>query len=249
MNSTLEIERGLSIAGNESISESVGPTTVAGQRSTIVRGYRSSDRKAVRELCCNTGFLGEPIDPIFHDRELFADLLTNAYLDCEPEWALVAEASGRVIGYLLGSVNPRFERVLMKKGFQTSSRMAARFVSGRYASHERSRRFVRWLFTAAFWQRPKHPHGAAHLHFNLDHEYRGQGICRRMWEVYSHRLCDAGITRCYGEFFSYAGRRPERVYARFGFREFDRKHTSFFYPEMSDVELVCVHRNLAADHT
>ena len=29
----------------------------------LIRGYRSSDRETVRKLCCNTGFLGDPIDP------------------------------------------------------------------------------------------------------------------------------------------------------------------------------------------
>jgi len=42
-----------------------------------VRQYRDSDRAAVRALCCDTGFLGAPIDPVFEDRELFADFLTD----------------------------------------------------------------------------------------------------------------------------------------------------------------------------
>ena len=29
----------------------------------LIRGYRRSDREAVRKLCCDTGFLGDPIDP------------------------------------------------------------------------------------------------------------------------------------------------------------------------------------------
>jgi hypothetical protein len=43
----------------------------------LIRGYRSSDRETVRKLCCDTGFLGEPIDPVYEDRELFADFLTT----------------------------------------------------------------------------------------------------------------------------------------------------------------------------
>ena len=57
-----------------------------------VRGYRASDRARIRGLCCNTGFLGQLIDPVFRDRELFAELFTGLYLEHEPEWALVAEA-------------------------------------------------------------------------------------------------------------------------------------------------------------
>jgi hypothetical protein len=43
----------------------------------VIRSYRASDREAVRELCCETGFLGEPIDPVYEDRQLFADFLTT----------------------------------------------------------------------------------------------------------------------------------------------------------------------------
>ena len=49
-----------------------------------IRNYRPSDRQAVRALCCDTGFLGQPIDPVFGDRDLFADFLTTYYLDAEP---------------------------------------------------------------------------------------------------------------------------------------------------------------------
>ena len=68
----------------------------------VIRQYRASDRDRVRWLCCETGFLGQPIDPVFEDRELFADFLTNYYLNREPESAFVIEVGGEVRGYLLG---------------------------------------------------------------------------------------------------------------------------------------------------
>src|SRR6478752_10460390 len=71
-----------------------------------IRGYKASDRVAVRKLCCATGFLGSPIDPVFQDRELFADFLTTYYTDHEPESSFVLEVDGEIRGYLLGSRNP-----------------------------------------------------------------------------------------------------------------------------------------------
>jgi hypothetical protein len=50
----------------------------------VIRLYRPSDRDAVRRLCCETGYLGKAIDPVFEDRELFADYLTSFYTDWEP---------------------------------------------------------------------------------------------------------------------------------------------------------------------
>ena len=60
------------------------------EKNTVFRKYRPSDRAAVRRLCCETGFIGNPIDPVFEDRELFADFLTAYYTDFEPESAFVA---------------------------------------------------------------------------------------------------------------------------------------------------------------
>ena len=67
----------------------------------IIRSYQPSDREAVRSLCCQTGFLGEPIDPVYEDRELFADFLTTYYTDHEPESSFVIEKNGELRGYLL----------------------------------------------------------------------------------------------------------------------------------------------------
>src|SRR5436189_6194862 len=71
-----------------------------------IRSYQASDRGAVRKLCCETGFLGDPIDPVFQDRELFADFLTTYYTDHEPESSFVLEIDGEIRGYLLGSRKP-----------------------------------------------------------------------------------------------------------------------------------------------
>ncbi len=50
-----------------------------------VRAYCPEDRPAIRRICADTGFLGSPIDPVFEDRELFADFLTAPYTDAVPE--------------------------------------------------------------------------------------------------------------------------------------------------------------------
>ncbi|MGH7968778.1 MAG: hypothetical protein ACREIC_08640, partial [Limisphaerales bacterium] len=132
-----------------------------------VRGYQPADRDTIRTLCCETGYLGNPIDALFQDRELFADLFTKAYLEHQAHWAFVAEDNGRVVGYLLGAVSRSFELQLLRWGFVTASRMVLRLVAGRYAGHPRSRRFVRWLLTAGFREQPRHPANAAHLHWDV----------------------------------------------------------------------------------
>lgn len=216
-----------------------------GEQSVFIRPFRSSDIEIFHRMCCDSAFLGHPMDSLFQDRDLFADLFTKAYLDYEADWIFVAEVHGQVVGYLLGSVRKHFDLLLMRSGLRTTARMLLRLCAGRYAGHSRSRRFIRWLLTSAFHEQPKHPPEAAHLHIQLEKDFRGRGVGRRLWEHYEQKLREAGIKRCYGTFYSHCRRRPELAYARYGFTVFDRCRTTMFQPEISDpVEVVCVVKEL-----
>jgi len=72
-----------------------------------IRAYQPADRDAVRSICCETGFLGDPVEPIYADRPSFADLITSYYTDVEPESALVVDVDGKVVGYLLGCLDSK----------------------------------------------------------------------------------------------------------------------------------------------
>jgi hypothetical protein len=214
-------------------------------KKVLIRRYQESDREAVRWICCETGFLGQPIDAIYRDRELFADLITNPYLDYEPEWALVAESDHQVVGYLLGSVTPHFNRTLMLSGFQTACKMLTRLLTYRYSEHPRSEQFVRWVLTKGLMEQPRHPDGAAHLHLNLEKAYRLGRVALRLWLNYEEMLRWAGLDHYYAEFFSCPQRHPEHVYARYGFTVFDRSETTIFQPEIPDtVSIVCAQKRL-----
>ena len=210
-----------------------------------IRQYRDSDREEVRRICCETGFLGGPIDPIYQDRELFADLFTNPYLDYEPEWTLVAESGGRVAGYLTGSVDPRFQLTLMLSGFNVARKMFQRLLTRKYADHPRSEQFVRWVFYRGMKEQPRHPEGAAHLHLNLEKPLRRGFIAHRLQSTFEKMILSAGVDHYYAKFFSCPQRNPERMYDRLGFQVFDRMETTIFRPEIADkVYIVCIHKRL-----
>lgn len=68
--------------------------------AVIVRKYCSGDRQAVRTLCCDTAYFGEPCEAFFTDRELLADLIMKYHTDCEPQHTWIAEYKGEIIGYI-----------------------------------------------------------------------------------------------------------------------------------------------------
>src|SRR5919108_5903995 len=108
-------------------------------RPFLIRGYRRSDRDAVRKLCCETGFLGEPIDPVYEDRELFADFLTTYYTDHEPESSFVLEMDGEIRGYLLGCRRPLGNQLY---SFYQNVWLFLRALGRYFRYNSRSRRFI-----------------------------------------------------------------------------------------------------------
>src|ERR1700739_4872811 len=111
-----------------------------------VRNYRQSDRDSVRTLCCETGFLGKAIDPVFEDRELFADFLTDYYLKHEPDSAFVLTKGASLQGYLLGSCHPlRHQFHSLFQNFIYGGRIVRRYLGYKPESRE----YVHWLISAA----------------------------------------------------------------------------------------------------
>jgi hypothetical protein len=212
-----------------------------------VRGYQDDDREELRRICCETGFLGRPIDPIYRDRELFADLFTNAYLDYEPEWTLVVESGGRLAGYLMGSVSPNFHRTLMLSGLQTACKMLSRLLTGKYHDHPRSEQFVRWVLVRGLLEQPRHPERAGHLHMNLERPLRWGAVARRLLAMYEDMLSAAELDHYYVKFFSCPQRNPERMYHHLKFEVYDRVLSTIFSPEIAGtLSVVCAHKRLQA---
>lgn len=123
-----------------------------------VRPYRSADRPMVRKICGDTGFLGQPIDPIFQDRELFNDFLTSPYTDAEPECCFVLEGQGGAIqGYLTASKDTAKHGNFLRAQFPSWLRRAAR---GFFFSYNLpSRKYLLWLIFRGWRETPETPRG------------------------------------------------------------------------------------------
>ncbi len=213
----------------------------------VVRPYRPEDRAAIRRICADTGFLGRPIDPVFEDRELFADYLTGYYTDAEPESTFVCLLDGEVKGYIMGCRFPR-----------RKARYEARMLPGlvlrgvwRYFTrpyHAASRRYVRWILTQARLEVPFSPPDMAHMHFNILPEARSVPALREFINIFLAYLYEQGEKAVYGQVVSYGMRRGERLFARYGFRVVDQREVTkyrAFYPDR--VSLLTVVKDLAVN--
>ncbi|MCZ6671736.1 MAG: GNAT family acetyltransferase [Verrucomicrobia bacterium] len=196
--------------------------------SLKIRPYSLSDRQAVRDICCDTGFMGNPIDPVYQDRDAFADFFTRYYTDREPENALVAVDDDRVVGYLLGCLNfDRFNRQqLWLILSRTTPKIIGRILTGKY--NWASIKFLNWFLFKSAGQTPKGIPGAAHFHINMYSEYRTGFAGRRLIFPFVNRLAKLGFKGVYGQMQVYEDRRSEKALERYGFKFMDRRQVTKF---------------------
>jgi hypothetical protein len=212
------------------------------EKALVIRSYRASDRAAVRQLCCQTGFLGEPIDPVYEDHELFADFLTTYYTDKEPESSFVLEINGEICGYLLGSRKPLRNQFY---SFRQNLRLFVRALARYFGYNDRSRKFIRWMISHGWREVPAAPRRTPHFHINLQADARKMSTTRALMSAYLSYLYRCGEKRVYGQIVTFESRRGEKMFERYGFRVMNRGEITkykAFYPE--SVYLSTVIKNL-----
>ena len=186
---------------------------------SVIRPYEARDRAEVRRLCCETGFLGNPIDPIFEDRELFADYLTDYYLKLEPEASFVVEISGELKGYLLGSRRPKLQQFY--SFFQNLSLVTRGLL--RYPRYNAtSKKFVHWILCNGWREVPAAPRNVPHFHINLLVEARSVPTTRAIMDAYLLYLTKCGEKQVYGQMTTFHNRRGTKMFERYGFKVINR---------------------------
>jgi len=202
----------------------------------MVRTYQPDDRERVRFLCCATGFLGNPVDPLFSDRETFADFLTAYYTDAEPESAFVMEHEGEVLGYLLGCCYPARNRAYLMK---VAPRLALRLL-WRYAGYPHAtREYVRWLFRRSWRETPPAPKEAAHFHINLLPTAKSVAGTREMMDRFLLLASGRGCKSVFGQMVTRGERRASRMFERYGFRQINKREVTKFREHHDEPVFLC----------
>lgn len=209
----------------------------------VIRSYHATDRARVRELCCETGFLGQDIGPIFEDRELFSDYLTRYYTDIEPESSFVLEQDGVIKGYLLGSCSPLKQQIF---SFFNNIKLFFRGMS-RYPRYNKATRdFIGWILRNSWKEVPAAPRRSAHFHFNILPEAQGLANSSALMNTYLDYLRKKGVTSVYGQVVTFETRRGARVFERYGFRVLERREITKYRKVYSEpVYLTTVLMNLS----
>lgn len=208
--------------------------------SFIIRPYQPADKDAIRALCCETGFFGQPIDIIFQDRKWFADLNTGYYLRCEPELCFVAEANKQLIGYVLGCGRPLKYTFLFYTLIAPPLFFKALIKSLFRIYDKKSRDYIMKLILKGSRERPKKPSRAAHFHINIRQGFRKKGVGKALVRSLFKDFLKRGINNVYGKLFHAENLRDESFYTSHGALIFDKKPTTIFGQEWGRVYMMSV---------
>ncbi|MBN1505683.1 MAG: GNAT family N-acetyltransferase [Sedimentisphaerales bacterium] len=160
-----------------------------------IRSYRASDRPAVREIACDTADAGEPVERLFHDREVFADIVTRYYTDYEPNSLWVADCDGQVVGYLTGCLDTRNEKRVTGRRILPSAITGA-LARGVLWHADAWRLLAAFAGTVALGGFP-HPIDLtaypAHLHINIRQGFRSRGLGPQLVDAFLQQADHVGV--------------------------------------------------------
>jgi ribosomal protein S18 acetylase RimI-like enzyme len=161
-----------------------------------VRPYQPVDRRAIREICYVTGFMGTPADWYWRDFESFTDIWTSYYTDREPESTFVAVRSGSVVGFLLGCVDSSKAPTDTQNILRQMVRRSLLFRPGTAGFFWRSigDMLGGTPLSGVDVDLARYP---SHLHIDLLPEGRGGGVGAALMHLWFERLAAVGSPGCH----------------------------------------------------
>ena len=164
--------------------------------NVIIRPFAEKDRAAIREICKRTGQKGHPARLFFEDEEIVPMLFADYYMDCEPESCFVAELDGRVVGYIIGSMDTRKKRRIMLKKFypRVCLRVMRKILTFRYRKKQ-TYRTLWWMISRSWREYLRLPldEYPGHAHLNVEAAFRSQGLGRRLGRTFRRHRLKSGV--------------------------------------------------------
>ncbi len=186
-------------------------------KKAIIRKFSKRDRKYVRRIACETAFWGSSRHDFFEDDEILADLLTRYYTDYEPDYCFVATYNGSVIGYLVGAKNLSvMNRVFY---FLIIPRLFLKSVIRGLFFKKNTIKFLYHCMISFFKGEFSAPDFSlkysATLHINIDRDFHGFGIGRKLIDKYLDFLKEEKVK---GVHFGTTSEGAKAFFAKMGFK-------------------------------
>lgn len=233
---------GLRNEGNAELSDS---------EEILFRSFQpdGQDEQQMRELVFNNAFLGRPFDVICPCKEWFGDVVLSPYIRYQPENIHVAihKPTDRLIGYLTGSMG---EEQFSKRQYDMVRRKVISLAVSltmpwTFLDHS-SRLFAAHIIFRGEGERPSHPETGVHWHFQVDKDFRGQGIGTRLLQRFVREAREADFGLIWAEVMAYP-EKPREYFEDRGWSTYDARPTGVFGEHVDfPVQVMCITRPLSS---
>jgi len=217
----------------------------------LFREFRpeEDDERQMGDLVFNNAFLGQPFDVICSCKRWFADVVLGPYIKYQRENIHVAvhKPSGRLIGYLTGSLGGRqFDQLqynMVRK--QVISLAVSLSMPWTFFDHS-SRQFAAHVIFKGESERPSHPQSGVHWHFQVHKDFRHRGIGKKLLQRFTNDAIASNFDLIWAEVMAYEQKPPEYFEQR-GWSIYDAKATEVFGDHVDfPVQTLCITRPLSS---
>jgi len=207
------------------------------------------DREQMAQLVFSNAFLGQPFDVICPCKEWFADVVLTPYVKHQRENIHVAihRPTGRLIGYLTGSLGGhQFEKAQYNMVRSKVVSLAVSLTLPWTLFDYSSRQFAAHVIFKGERERPSHPESGVHWHFQVDRDFRGQGIGARLLQRFVQDAIKSDFRLIWAEVTSYP-QKPPKYFEDRGWSIYDAKSTRIFGDHVDfPVETLCITKPLSS---
>lgn len=192
-----------------------------------IRDYHPSDLGYLYEICLKTGASGSDATALYSDPYLLGNYFAAPYAHFDKRAVLVLEASGRPLGYILGTT----DTAAYCAWFNTVWRPGLAWVVNPDQSSQALSDNERWL-RGLYAEEQTVPVWAGgypgHLHIDLLPEAQGSGWGRRLMDAFCVRLASLG---CPGVHLgvSRANSGGVAFYRRYGMKQLHEDEWTLFF--------------------
>lgn len=241
----------LNLARNEAISEANSENwELSDSEEILFRNFKpdGDDERQMRELVFDNAFLGQPFGEICPCKEWFCDVVLSPYIKHQPENIHVAvhKPSGRLIGYLTGSTGgQQFEKVQYSWVRKQVISLAVSLTMPWSIFDQASRAFAAHVIFKGESERPSHPQSGVHWHFQVDKDFRGQGVGTKLLQRFENSAIQADFGLVWAEVMAYE-QKPREYFEERGWSIYDAKPTMIFGDHVDfPVEVLCIAKPLS----
>jgi len=177
--------------------------------------------------------------------------LRRLYIKYQPENIHVAmhRPSGRLVGYLTGSMGGQELENLQYRLVKKKVLSLALSLTMPWTFFDLSSRlFATHVIFRGEGERPSHPRTGVHWHFQVDRDFRGQGIGTRLLRHFVYDALEADRGLIWAEVMAYPEKPPQYFKDR-GCSIYDAKPTGIFGDQVDfPVQFMCITRSLCSLH-